>query len=122
MKLRCFILVLACIVPSLAWSSGTVRLTAEDQKKIDEMAQALRQKEALPVEKIPETASQLIQSRYPDFRAQSAQKEYKKGHTYLVINGIDDSEVPIEFHLRYQKDELWEIIEVQRELTIVEVP
>ena len=54
--------------------------------------------------------------------ARSAQKEYKKGHTYLLIKGLDGSDVPTEVHLRYQQNELWEIVEVQRELTIVESP
>ncbi len=57
----------------------------------------------------------------PDFVAKEAEKELKHGNHYLDIEGVDNNGNEVEFDM-LQQDGLWQVVEIQRDLTIEQCP
>ena len=122
MKIRNLVFCICCLLSAAAWSSGSVQLTDEDQKKIDEMAMTLSVSEPLPLSQIPDQVIELVGSRDLGFQIQSAEKALETGDTYVRLVGVGESGGSLKFYIRYEGSDVWAITEIQRELPMSEVP
>ncbi|TYK67015.1 hypothetical protein [Colwellia echini] len=82
---------------------------------------SLNQKQELALVEIPASAMATILENHPDFIAQEAEMELKHGKTYLDIEGIGQTGKEIEFDMLL-KDGTWQIVEIQRDLVILQCP
>ncbi|WP_143871985.1 PepSY-like domain-containing protein [Catenovulum sediminis] len=86
-----------------------------------EVGSSLHQKYKLELDEIPSKVLEAIRNKRAGFTVQEAEKELKHGKTYIDVEGIDDQGNEIEFDL-LQVDGQWEIVEVQRDLTLEQCP
>lgn len=98
-------------------SAGDPASNHAEQKKI---GSTLNSKQALAISEVPAQAMQKIAALYPEFIAKEVEKEFKHEKVYLDIEGeISGNE--IEFDM-LQTPEGWEIVEVQRDLVLADLP
>ena len=81
----------------------------------------LNKKEAISIDAVPASALTAIKSVAPNFAIQEVEKEYKHDNVYLDVEGEDANSNEIEFDM-LQDGEQWKIVEVQRDLTMEDLP
>lgn len=86
-----------------------------------EVGSSLHEKHEIELTEIPQSAMAAILELKPDFVAKEAEKESKHGNYYLDIEGVDGKGNEVEFDM-LQIGGVWEVVEVQRDLTLDQCP
>ena len=87
-----------------------------------EVGSTLHKKFDVALDDVPEAVTSVILKANPDFKMQEAQKERKHGNTYFDIEGLDADGNEIEFDMLLDADGSWSIAEIQRDLTLKQLP
>ena len=88
----------------------------------EDVGSTLHSKVAVPLDKVPASVVSVIKKDHPKFKMLEAEKELKHGNTYYDIEGLDAQGNEIEFDMLLAKDGTWSIAEIQRDLTLKQVP
>lgn len=83
---------------------------------------SLNQKVDVSLDAVPESVISVIKEKSPQFAMREAEKELKHGDTYFDIEGIDGEGNEIEFDMLLDEDGSWRIVEIQRDLTLEQIP
>ena len=97
---------------------STGQLANAEEKQV---GASLHKKYEIELSDIPASAMAAILKIKPDFVAKEAEKELKHGNHYLDIEGVDNNGNEVEFDM-LQQDGLWQVVEIQRDLTIEQCP
>ncbi|WP_049722758.1 hypothetical protein [Gilvimarinus polysaccharolyticus] len=82
----------------------------------------LYQKVAISGDKVPVQALEAVQKLQPGFVLQEAEQESKHGNQYLDLEGLTADGSEIEFDMLLNKQKIWEIVEIQRDLELADCP
>lgn len=82
----------------------------------------LYQKQSIAREEVPAQALAAIEQLHPGFTLKEAEQESKHGHQYLDLEGIAADGSEIEFDMLLNEDNLWEVVEIQRDVSLADCP
>ncbi|MDO6748149.1 hypothetical protein [Gilvimarinus sp. 1_MG-2023] len=82
----------------------------------------LYQKQEITSESVPAQALEEIQKLAPGFVLKEAEKESKHGNQYLDLEGVTAAGAEIEFDMLLNEQGLWQVVEIQRDLTLADCP
>ncbi|WP_440906277.1 hypothetical protein ACMZOO_08615 [Catenovulum sp. SX2] len=86
-----------------------------------QVGSSLNLKEDIAVTDIPAEVMQVILQARPGFSLLQAEKEFKHGHVYIDVEGLDTNGNEIEFDMLKQNGK-WQIVEIQRDLVLAQCP
>jgi predicted flavoprotein YhiN len=82
----------------------------------------LYEKESIALDQIPAQALEAVRQLRPDFQAKEAEKELKHGNRYLDLEGVTGEGMEIEFDMLLNDNNQWEVVEIQRDVTLADCP
>jgi len=102
--------------------SAIASLAYADGHGVKPIGHSLHKKEEVALKDVPKSVFEVIKKARPGFKPSEAEKEIKHGNTYFDVEGVDVEGNEIEFDMLLGKDGSWSIAEIQRDLTIEQVP
>ncbi|WP_041522202.1 hypothetical protein [Gilvimarinus agarilyticus] len=82
----------------------------------------LYQKEGISSDSVPAQALEAVQKLQPGFVLKEAEQESKHGNQYLDLEGVTADGTEIEFDMLLNEQDLWEVVEIQRDLSLADCP
>ncbi len=114
LKNRIFQCVFSLIILSTA-------ISCDQQPAESEVGATLNQKSDISLDKLPKGVVDSVLAARPYLKISGAEKEIKNGIVYFDVAGTDEGGTEIELDLM-EKDGQWQIMEVQRDIKIDELP
>lgn len=82
----------------------------------------LYEKQAVSGDSVPAQALESVRKLQPGFELREAESESKHGNQYLDLEGVTAEGKEIEFDMLLNEQNLWEVVEIQRDLSLDECP
>ncbi|WP_339617105.1 hypothetical protein [uncultured Gilvimarinus sp.] len=102
--------------------AATFSICCSVQAAQSDIGSDLYQKEEISGDKVPTQALEAVQKLQPGFVLKEAEQESKHGNQYLDLEGVTADGAEIEFDMLLNEQNLWEVVEIQRDLTLADCP